>query len=79
MPNCCFVASATGSGSIADGETAVTQLMDQAGVPRAGYELADGSGMSSYNRVTPRATATLLRWIAGQDWSVAVARGVTRL
>lgn len=57
-----------GSGSIGDGEAVVTQLMDQAGVPRTGYELADGAGMSSYNRVTPRATATLLRWIAGQDW-----------
>jgi D-alanyl-D-alanine carboxypeptidase/D-alanyl-D-alanine-endopeptidase (penicillin-binding protein 4) len=65
------VGALTGSGSIADGEAAVTQLMDQAGVPRTGYELADGAGMSSYNRVTPRATATLLRWIAGQDWGVA--------
>jgi D-alanyl-D-alanine carboxypeptidase/D-alanyl-D-alanine-endopeptidase (penicillin-binding protein 4) len=65
------VGALAGSGSIADGEAVVTQLMDQAGVPRAGYELADGSGMSSYNRVTPRATATLLRWIAGQDWSAA--------
>jgi D-alanyl-D-alanine carboxypeptidase/D-alanyl-D-alanine-endopeptidase (penicillin-binding protein 4) len=65
------VGALAGSGSIADGEAVVTQLMDQAGVPRAGYELADGSGMSSYNRVTPRATATLLRWIAGQDWGGA--------
>ena len=60
-----------GSGSIADGEAVVTQLMDRAGVPRAGYELADGSGMSSYNRTSPRATATLLRWIATQEWGAA--------
>jgi D-alanyl-D-alanine carboxypeptidase/D-alanyl-D-alanine-endopeptidase (penicillin-binding protein 4) len=65
------IGTLAGSGSIADGEAAVTQLMEGAGVPRAGYELADGAGMSSYNRVTPRAAAILLRWIAGQDWGAA--------
>jgi len=60
-----------GSGSIADGQAAVTALMTQAAVPIAGYELADGSGMSTYNRTSPRATATLLRWVAAQDWGAA--------
>ncbi len=60
-----------GSGSIADGQAAVSALMTQAGVPPAGYEFADGSGMSTYNRTSPRATATLLRWIAAQDWGAA--------
>jgi D-alanyl-D-alanine carboxypeptidase/D-alanyl-D-alanine-endopeptidase (penicillin-binding protein 4) len=60
-----------GSGSIADGQAEVDRLAAQAGVPRAGYELADGSGMSSYNRTSPRATATLLRWIAAQPWGAA--------
>lgn len=60
-----------GSGSIADGQAQVSALMAQAGVPKAGYELADGSGMSTYNRTSPRATATLLRWIAGQSWGTA--------
>ena len=43
-------------------------LFDKAGVPRAGYDFSDGSGMSTYNRASPRAVVTLLRWIAAQPW-----------
>ena len=44
------------------------QLLAKAGVADGTVSLSDGSGMSSYNRVTPRATATLLGWIAKQPW-----------
>nr|WP_241659800.1 D-alanyl-D-alanine carboxypeptidase [Sphingomonas glacialis] len=65
------VAAASGSGSVADGRAAVIGMLSAIGVPRWQYDFADGSGMSSYNRVTPRATITLLRWIAAQPWGPA--------
>jgi D-alanyl-D-alanine carboxypeptidase/D-alanyl-D-alanine-endopeptidase (penicillin-binding protein 4) len=57
-----------GSGSVADGLTAVRAVLERAGVPRADYDFADGSGMSSYNRVAPRGAVIFLRWIAAQPW-----------
>ncbi|HEX8400592.1 MAG TPA: D-alanyl-D-alanine carboxypeptidase/D-alanyl-D-alanine-endopeptidase [Allosphingosinicella sp.] len=60
-----------GTGSIEDGVAAVRAMMEQADVPRAAYDLSDGSGMSTYNRVAPRGMATLLRWIAAQPWGAA--------
>ena len=65
------VARQVGSGSIADGQAAVRQLMTQAGVAETSYDFADGSGMSSYNRISPRAAVGLLTWIARQPWSMA--------
>lgn len=62
------VGARAGSGSIADGLAVVAQVMTAAGVPRAAWDVADGSGMSSYNRVTPRAMVTLLRWAAERPW-----------
>ncbi|WP_375289504.1 D-alanyl-D-alanine carboxypeptidase/D-alanyl-D-alanine-endopeptidase [Qipengyuania sp.] len=58
----------SGGGSIADGEAVLTAVLTDAGVPEGAHYFADGSGMSTYNRVTPRATVTLLRWVAGQPW-----------
>lgn len=60
-----------GSGSIADGQAILQAVMAQAGVPSAGVDLSDGSGMSTYNRITPRAAVTLLGWIARQPWGAA--------
>ncbi|PSJ38016.1 D-alanyl-D-alanine carboxypeptidase/D-alanyl-D-alanine-endopeptidase [Sphingomonas deserti] len=57
-----------GTGSIADGVAAIGGMLERAGVPRSGWALSDGSGMSTYNRVAPRGMATLLRWIAVQHW-----------
>lgn len=57
-----------GTGSLADGIGELQDLLARAGVPRAGYDFSDGSGMSTYNRVSPRASVTLLRWAAGQPW-----------
>lgn len=57
-----------GSGSIADGLVQLERVLTAAGVPRTGYDFADGSGMSSYNRVSPRAAVALLRWIRTQPW-----------
>ena len=57
-----------GSGSVADGLAVVRAMLDKAGVPRADYDFADGSGMSSYDRVAPRGAVIFLRWVAAQPW-----------
>jgi D-alanyl-D-alanine carboxypeptidase/D-alanyl-D-alanine-endopeptidase (penicillin-binding protein 4) len=60
-----------GSGSIADGLAGVRAMLERAGVPRSAYDLSDGSGMSSYNRIAPRGMVAFLRWAAEQPWGAA--------
>lgn len=60
-----------GSGSIADGVAAVRAMLERAKVPRTAWDFSDGSGMSTYNRIAPRGTVLLLRWIAAQPWGAA--------
>lgn len=60
-----------GMGSIEDGVARIEAMMAEAGVPRTGWDLSDGSGMSTYNRMSPRAVAMLLRWAATQGWGAA--------
>ena len=60
-----------GTGSIEDGQARVQAMLATAGVPRTGYDFSDGSGMSSYNRVAPRAAVKFLRWVAAQPWGAA--------
>lgn len=65
------VGAVAGAGSVADGAAAVRAMLDRAGVDRRNYDFADGSGMSNYNRVSPRATVRFLRWTQGQSWGAA--------
>lgn len=44
------------------------KLLEQAGIDPVGFELWDGSGMSTYNRISPRAAIGLLRWAGRQPW-----------
>lgn len=60
-----------GTGSIADGQAFVRRMLDQAGVARTSYDFSDGSGMSTYNRVSPRAAVQFLRWTQTQPWGAA--------
>jgi D-alanyl-D-alanine carboxypeptidase/D-alanyl-D-alanine-endopeptidase (penicillin-binding protein 4) len=62
------VGKLTGTGSVADGQAAMGRMMVAAGLPADAVVLSDGSGMSSYNRASPRTTARLLGWAARQDW-----------
>lgn len=57
-----------GTGSVAHGQMAIRTMLDTAGVDRWSYDFADGSGMSSYNRLTPRAAVRFLRWTRTQPW-----------
>ena len=57
-----------GTGSIADGQAAVSAMLRRAGVARTAYDLSDGSGMSNYNRVSPRGMVQFLRWTSAQPW-----------
>lgn len=65
------VGAVSGSGSVADGRATVIAMLDRAGVDRWAYDFADGSGMSNYNRVSPRATVRFLRWTQAQPWGAA--------
>jgi len=49
-----------GAGTTAAGTAVVRNDLSAAGVPLAGVRLADGSGLSELDRLTPRAVATLL-------------------
>ncbi len=60
-----------GNGSIEDGVAEIAAMLERAGAARTGWDLSDGSGMSTYNRLSPRATVALLRWAAAQPWGAA--------
>ncbi len=65
------VGARAGSGSVADGQAALQAMLAAAGIAPDSVTFADGSGMSSYNRITPRAATQLLVWIARQPWGAA--------
>ena len=60
-----------GTGSEAWSAAALNDQLTKAGIPREGYDFSDGSGMSTYNRVSPRAAVALLRWVDAQPWGKA--------
>ncbi len=53
------------------GLRAIEAMLTTAGVARTAYDFADGSGMSTYNRVAPRGTVKFLRWVTAQSWGAA--------
>lgn len=56
---------------LSGGLSTIELMLTKAGVPRTAYDFADGSGMSTYNRVAPRGAVTILRWVASQPWGKA--------
>jgi len=57
-----------GSGSSDEGLERVVETLQRAGANPLGYAIADGSGMSIYNRLSPRVVTTLLVWASDQSW-----------
>lgn len=57
-----------GTGSRRFGVAKLESFMTEAGIAKTGYALSGGSGMSIYNRITPRAMVQLLAFSAQQDW-----------
>jgi D-alanyl-D-alanine carboxypeptidase/D-alanyl-D-alanine-endopeptidase (penicillin-binding protein 4) len=60
-----------GDGAIRDGVAEVRTMLDRAGVPLRQADFSDGSGMSTYNRVSPRGAILFLGWAARQPWGAA--------
>lgn len=50
-----------GTGSWDEGVRAISEFLVSIGIPRGSFTMADGSGMSRYNRFAPRHLTTLLR------------------
>ncbi len=53
-------------------------LVDVAGVPRTGFALEDGSGLSSQNLLTPAAVVAVLRHAWGMPWRPALLDALPR-
>lgn len=58
-----------GNPSTKGGLTVIDQMLTHAGVARTAYDFSDGSGMSTYNRISPRAMTQFLRWTQTQPWA----------
>jgi serine-type D-Ala-D-Ala carboxypeptidase/endopeptidase (penicillin-binding protein 4) len=56
-----------GSGTTADGAAVVRTTLRNHGVPMRGVRIADGSGLSRFDRLTPRAVGSLLIWAASDS------------
>jgi D-alanyl-D-alanine carboxypeptidase/D-alanyl-D-alanine-endopeptidase (penicillin-binding protein 4) len=54
------------------GLCALRTLMGSIGVAREATSFSEGSGLSRQDLVTPRATTTLLAWIARQPWAAVL-------
>lgn len=57
-----------GTGSRAQGLAILESMLEAANVGEGAITLADGTGMSVYNRVTPAGLVQLLQWARTQDW-----------
>ena len=57
-----------GTGSRRFGVAKLEAFMTEAGISKSSYALSGGSGMSIYNRISPRAMVELLAFAARQDW-----------
>jgi serine-type D-Ala-D-Ala carboxypeptidase/endopeptidase (penicillin-binding protein 4) len=65
------IGCAAGDCSAEGGLKIVRTTLEKAGLPRSAYDFSDGSGMSTYNRISPRGMVTLLRWAQTQLWGKA--------
>jgi serine-type D-Ala-D-Ala carboxypeptidase/endopeptidase (penicillin-binding protein 4) len=61
-----------GGGSIKDGLAIIEQMLTEFGARRDSWNFSDGSGMSVYNRVTPRMVARFLFEASKRPWGPAL-------
>lgn len=54
--------------SVEGGQKVVSAMLAEAGLKPHQFLFADGSGMSTYNRVAPRGVVAFLRWTQAQPW-----------
>lgn len=62
-----------GALTLRDSLRAAQVFRDSIGIKPEDVFVADGSGLSRRNLITPRATVTLLRWAAQQPWAAVYA------
>ncbi|NQY96144.1 MAG: D-alanyl-D-alanine carboxypeptidase/D-alanyl-D-alanine-endopeptidase [Henriciella sp.] len=62
---------AAGIGASFCGLLQIEDFLTEIGVERASYDIADGSGLSNYNRATPATITALLRHAATAPWGEA--------
>jgi D-alanyl-D-alanine carboxypeptidase/D-alanyl-D-alanine-endopeptidase (penicillin-binding protein 4) len=55
-----------GKGSLKNSESVIKEFMEKAGIDTTGFQMADGSGLSSLNRVTPKQLAETLIYMHAQ-------------
>jgi len=67
---------AAGTGSSFCGILQVQTFLEEIGLPRTSVEIADGSGLSNYNRATPAALTALLRHAAVAPWAETFRAGL---
>lgn len=65
-----------GESDFAGGIKALTNLLDQAGLPSKGLELKDGSGLSRDNRISPTLLVHVLRSTLNDDQYAALITGL---
>ncbi len=63
-----------GDGTWAGGLRAIQEFLDEVGLPRDQYQMADGSGMSRNNQFTPSQITTLLRFMYFHQWGQEFVR-----
>ncbi|HEV7692949.1 MAG TPA: D-alanyl-D-alanine carboxypeptidase/D-alanyl-D-alanine-endopeptidase [Hyphomonadaceae bacterium] len=51
------------------GLAVVEAMLNEAGADRRAWDFSDGSGLSAYNRVTPRMMARFIHWTTSQPWA----------
>lgn len=61
-----------GTGSVRDGLAIVEEMLTEFGADPASWSFSDGSGMSVYNRATPRMTARFLFEASRTSWGPAL-------
>jgi D-alanyl-D-alanine carboxypeptidase/D-alanyl-D-alanine-endopeptidase (penicillin-binding protein 4) len=52
-----------GKGSLKNSEAVIREFMEKAGIATEGLSMADGCGLSNFNRVTPRQLAEVLEYM----------------